>query len=117
MRGPQPWQTNRSRALRDNDTTAEQRLWRALRNRNLGGHKFVRQEPLGPYFADFACREAKLIVEVDGATHGEPHEVAADAERSAYLETLGYRIRRVTNSDVATNLEGVLDGILHDLET
>ena len=58
---------SRARNLRKNDTEAERRLWEAIRNRRLAGFKFVRQLPIGPYVADFACRESKLILEVDGA--------------------------------------------------
>src|SRR4029079_6970092 len=100
MRRSQPWQTNRSRVLRSNHISAERALWRRLRNRQLGGFKFVRQEPIGPYFADFVCREHKLVVEVDGGTHGEPSELQADAKRTAHLEQLGYRILRIHNIDV-----------------
>jgi very-short-patch-repair endonuclease len=116
MRSTQPWRTNRSRALRSQLIAAETRLWQKLRNRQLGGFKFVRQAAIGSYYADFACRECKLIVEVDGATHGSDAEIAADATRTAALQRLGYRIYRVTNDDVAQNLEGVLETILHELE-
>ena len=57
---------SRARALRRNETEAEHVLWSVLRNRQLGGYKFVRQLQIGHYFADFACREAALVVEVDG---------------------------------------------------
>ncbi|MBL8884244.1 MAG: DUF559 domain-containing protein [Hyphomicrobium sp.] len=116
MRGQQPWRSNRSRVLRANATSAEARLWSCLRNRGLGGFKFVRQAPIGPYFVDFLCRGNSLIVEVDGGTHSEPYERAADAARTIELEGLGYRIVRVTNPDVYDNLDGVLDGLLAILE-
>ncbi|MDO9381690.1 MAG: DUF559 domain-containing protein, partial [Hyphomicrobiaceae bacterium] len=115
MRGSQPWNTNRSRVLRANATSAEARLWRELRSGHLDGHKFVRQAPIGRYFVDFLCREAYLVIEVDGATHGEPAERARDAERTAHLESLGYRIFRATNDDVFHNISGVLAGILRAL--
>ncbi len=107
-----PTSVNRARDLRKNDTEAERRLWEAIRNRRLGGFKFVRQLPVGPYVADFACRERKLIVEVDGATHGSETELRHDERRSAFLQTEGFRVMRCWNDDVFTNLEGVLDGIL-----
>jgi len=116
MRRQQPWRSNCSRVLRANATSAEARLWSCLRNRGLGGFKFVRQTPIGPYFVDFLCRGNSLIVEVDGGTHSEPHEGAADAARTIELEGLGYRIVRVTNRDVYDNLDGVLDGLLAILE-
>lgn len=116
MRSSQPWRTNRSRALRSQLIAAETRLWRALRNRQLGGFKFVRQAAIGSYYADFACRDCKLIVEVDGATHGSDDEIAADAKRTAALEHMGYRVYRVTNDDISRNIEAVLEAILHELE-
>jgi very-short-patch-repair endonuclease len=116
MRSSQPWLTNRSRVLRSQLAAAEAKLWDALRDRQLGGFKFVRQAAIGPYFADFTCRERKFIVEVDGATHGSDEEMAADARRTAALERMGYRVYRVTNDDVARNLEGTLESILHELE-
>jgi len=102
----------RARNLRRNDTEAERRLWEAIRNRRLLGFKFVRQLPVGPYVADFACRECKLIVEVDGATHGSETELRYDEKRTAFLQAEGFRVMRCWNDDVFTNLEGVLDGIL-----
>ena len=117
MRSSQPWRTNRSRALRSQLIAAEARLWSKLRNRQLGGFKFARQAAIGAYFADFVCRERKLIVEVDGATHGSDDEIAADAARTATLERMGYRVYRVTNDDVARNLHGTLESILHELES
>ncbi len=116
MRSEQPWKTNRARVLRANTTSAEGRLWHALRNRNLAGHKFARQVAIDDFFVDFLCREARLIVEVDGGTHGEDDERRRDAARAAALERLGYRIFRVTNDDVMRNLSGVLDGLLRELE-
>jgi very-short-patch-repair endonuclease len=103
---------SRARILRKDDTQAERVLWEALRSRRLGGHKFVRQLSIGPYFADFACREHKLVVEVDGATHGEDAEVTHDERRTAYLNEQGWRIYRCWNHDVFTNLGGVCDSIL-----
>ena len=117
MRGPQPWKTNRSRSLRSQPVSAEERLWAYLRNRQLGGFKFVRQAPIGPYFADFLCREAKVVVEVDGATHGEDHEIVADQVRTRDLERLGYGVFRATNGDIYENVNGVLDQLLAILES
>ena len=91
-------------------------MWSELRNRQLGGFKFVRQMPVGPYFGDFVCRSRRVIVEVDGATHAEDHEIAADATRETYLVGLGYRVYRVTNDDISTNIDGVLDELLALLE-
>ncbi|TIP32026.1 MAG: DUF559 domain-containing protein, partial [Mesorhizobium sp.] len=61
----------RARELRHGDNQAEAILWNELKARKLGGYKFVCQMPIGPYFADFACRSQKLIVELDGSQHAE----------------------------------------------
>jgi very-short-patch-repair endonuclease len=105
-----------ARDLRSNETAAETRLWEKLRSRRLNGFKFVRQLPIGFYVADFACRAEKLIVEVDGATHGEAHEVAYDQKRTAALEAQGWRVVRVNNEDVFKSLNEVCDHIVWALE-
>ena len=115
MRGLRLHETFRGRALRRAQTPAEARLWSKLRGRRLAGFKFVRQESIGPYFADFICRERRLIVEVDGATHSTDEELARDARRTRFLEEEGYRVLRVTNDEVFNNLEGVCETILFAL--
>ena len=104
--------TNRARTLRRNKTSAEAMLWQALRNRALAEHKFVRQELIGPYFADFCCRERKLIIEVDGATHSTDAELARDAKRTRFFEAQNYRVLRFTNADVYDDIESVTNTIL-----
>jgi very-short-patch-repair endonuclease len=116
MRGEQPWRTNRSRALRSRPISAEAKLWGELRNRQLGGHKFVRQMPIGPHFADFVCRERKVIVEVDGGTHSTEAEVVWDARRTADLEQLGFLVFRISNDDIYNNLDHTLDALLAFIE-
>jgi very-short-patch-repair endonuclease len=111
-----PRTTRRARSLRRAPSEAEKRLWGFLRDRRLNDFKFVRQAPLGPYFADFLCRDRRLIVEVDGVTHGEDHQVSHDLRRTRYLESQGYRVLRVWNIEVFTNLDGVLTAILIELE-
>ena len=112
MRRAQPWKTNRARVLRSNATSAEERLWYELRARRFKNLKFVRQCPIGPFFADFACRELKIIVEVDGGTHSTEKELVRDGTRSAYLTAQGFRIFRAHNQEVYDNLDGVLDTLL-----
>ena len=107
-----PEDIERARRLRRNETAAEERLWAQLRGRRLNGLKFVRQLPIGPYFADFACREKKLIVEADGVTHSTDAEIAHDAARTAYLENQGYMVLRAWNTEIFTNPDGVLESIL-----
>ena len=100
----------RARAMRNNPTEPEKRLWRALSNGQLGA-KFRRQAVIPPYIADFLCPSARLIVEVDGDTHDAP----TDKRRDLYLAQLGYRVLRVTNADVMTNIDGVAALILEAL--
>ena len=112
MRRAQPWKTNRARVLRVNETSAELAMWKRLRNRQLSGMKFARQVSIGAYFADLVCRDLKLIVEIDGATHASAEEIANDQTRDAFLHAEGYRIFRVLNNDVHTNIDGVFDSLL-----
>src|ERR1700683_282998 len=109
MRGKNEHTAERPRTLRRAPTKQEFLLWRRLRNRQLEGFKFVRQEPIGPYYADFACRECQLIVEVYGSKHSESIK---DAQRDKALAALGYRVVRMWNNDVLTNIEGVLEMLL-----
>lgn len=101
-----------ARDLRRNATDAEQRLWHHLRDRRLGGFKFRRQATIGPFIADFACVELKLIVEADGGQHGGP----GDAERTRQLEALGWTIVRFWNNDILANTDGVLGSIMRAAE-
>ena len=100
-----------ARKLRRRSTDAEQHLWRHLRSRQLEGAKFVRQFPIGAHIADFACREAHLVVELDGGQHSPE----ADAPRTACVESYGYRVLRFWNNDVLENIEGVLETIRRDI--
>jgi very-short-patch-repair endonuclease len=90
MRGLRIPETKRARALRRDQSEAERVLWRRLCDCGLAGFKFVRQAPIGPFFADFACREAKLVVEVDGATHSTDEELRRDRRREEFLRAQGY---------------------------
>ena len=100
--------TEFARTLRRNETDAEKALWREIRNRNLNGFKFVRQYPIGPYIADFACPEVKLVIEVDGETHGSPDQLARDLRRTRFMESQGWQVIRCYNVEVYRNLDGVL---------
>ncbi len=105
----------RARQLRREATLAESRLWEQLRNRALGGFKFVRQTPIGPFIADFLCRQSRLIVEVDGATHSTQAEQDRDRRRSVYLAQEGYRVIRFQNDEVLNGMDEVLVLILAEL--
>ena len=103
-----------ARDLRKSDTRAEAQLWQQLRNRTLENHKFIRQFPIGPYIADFACRERKVVFEIDGATHGAAAEIARDAARTDFL--VQARVFRAHNAEIYENLNGVLDTLLAFVE-
>lgn len=101
--------TARAKSLRNVASPPERLLWQHLRNRQLGGHKFNRQMPVGPYFAGFLCREFRLIAELDGISHDNSAD--HDARRDACCRDQGYSILRFTNADVLTNIEGMLSHI------
>jgi very-short-patch-repair endonuclease len=103
--------TTVARSLRRNATSAERRLWQGLRREQVAGFRFRRQVILAGFIADFACFEARVVIEVDGATHGTDEEVARDIARSATLAAQGYDVLRFTNDDVFHNLDGVLETI------
>jgi len=113
MRGPDRGKVRIERKLRGQLTDAERKLWYALRDRRLDGFKFVRQEAIGPYIVDFACREKNLIIEVDGGQHADN---ARDVRRDAHLARECYRVMRFWNNDVLANREGVLLTILDALK-
>ena len=96
-----------ARHLRRNSTDAERVLWRALSRQQLGV-KFRRQEPLGRFIGDFVCFFPRLVVEVDGGQHADSEH---DAERTAELESHGFRVLRFWNNDVLQNRDGVLTHI------
>lgn len=104
----------RSRTLRRAESDAEGVLWRRLRSRQLAGAKFRRQHPIGPYFVDFCCIEARLVVEIDGGQHAEAAE--RDARRTAYLADHAFRVIRFWNHDVLARTDAVLETIESELE-
>ena len=112
VRGPDRKTTRIARRLRVNQTDAETVLWNRIRNRQIDGHKFVRQEPIIGYVCDFVCRESRLVIEVDGGQHSES---AADAIRDRRLGEEGYSVLRFWNNDVLGNIEGVLVTIQAEL--
>jgi|SRR5580704_18607423 very-short-patch-repair endonuclease len=103
-----------SRQLRANATEAEQKLWSRLRKRQLYGLQFRRQYSIGPFFADFVCLEAKLVVEVDGSQHADEED--QDESRSAFLRANGFRMLRFWNSDVMSDVDSVVERIANVLQ-
>lgn len=106
--------TKKAQHLRNNATNCERLLWLELRHSRLGGHKFSRQIPVGPFICDFVCRRAMLVVELDGGQHSA--NAREDAHRTRFLESSGYRVIRFWNNDVIGNVEGVLQTILSAVE-
>jgi len=103
----------RARSLRATSTDAERMLWRRLRDRQEARFKFRRQHLIGPYFADFACIEAGLVVELDGAQHFEPAAMAADAVRAGLLAEWGFTVLRFDDRQALLETDAVLSAI-HD---
>ncbi len=104
----------RAQQLRSIPTDAEIRLWSRLRRKQLHGFRFRRQQPIGPYFVDFFCPKAKLVIEVDGGGQHAMRETK-DALRTRWLEERGYRVVRFWNNDVLANTDGVISTILDAL--
>ena len=101
----------KARGLRKRQTDAERALWSRLRNKELAGIKFRRQQAVGPYIVDFVSFQAKLIVEVDGGQHNQPRRMANDDGRDKWLHAQGFQVLRFWNSDVLKNIDGVLERI------
>jgi very-short-patch-repair endonuclease len=103
--------------LRRHQTDAEALLWSKLRARQLLGLKFRRQHPIGKYFADFACVEIGLVVELDGGQHADAGPAAYDEGRSVEMAALGFKTLRFWDNQVLQEIHGVLQAILHKAQT
>jgi very-short-patch-repair endonuclease len=113
MRGGNATRTGRARALRKVENEAEEILWADLRARRLNGYKFVRQLPIGPYFADFACRERMLVVEVDGSQHVGS---ARDRVRDRTMNLNGWSVLRFWHADILSQHNTILESIVAALD-
>jgi very-short-patch-repair endonuclease len=105
----------RSRKLRTEQTATEQLLWSKLRRRQIGGHKFRRQQVLGPYIVDFVCMEKKVVIELDGGQHSE--QLQYDQRRTGWLEQQGFLVLRFWDNQVFKEMEAVLRVIEATLES
>lgn len=103
-----------SRQLRQNMTDAEKTLWYRLRRRQLDGAHFRRQHPISPYIVDFACIEARLVIELDGGQHCNSNY---DVKRDMLLANKGWRVLRFWNTQLNENMDGVLATIIDALHT
>src|SRR5262245_49040580 len=106
--------TYRARQLRRTSTPAERVLWSLVRGRQLSGAKFRRQQPLGPFIADFYCAAAALVVEADGSSHLQHSE--QDRARDAFLRTCGIRVLRLSNREILQEPQRALERIRDALE-
>jgi very-short-patch-repair endonuclease len=95
-----PSSIKRARRMRGEPTRAEEKLWAILRGRRYRVIKFRRQHAIGPYVADFACVNARLVIEVDGPSHDQPEQAAFDAKRTSDLEAWGWRVARIPNDHI-----------------
>lgn len=108
---------DRARQLRHGHTDAEALLWRHLRNRQMLGLKFRRQHPIGPYFADFACVDVGLVIELDGGQHNEGDALMHDRQRELFMHEAGFITLRFWNHEVLTQTDAVLAKIFQTLQT
>ena len=102
-----------AKRLRNNPTDAENHLWFYLRAKQLHGHKFRRQQPIGNYIVDFTCMQQRLVIELDGGQHAD--QIKQDQLRDSWLNSQGFKVLRFWNNDVFENTEGVLETILQEL--
>ncbi|WP_277881758.1 DUF559 domain-containing protein [Dolichospermum sp. FACHB-1091] len=103
-----------ARQMRTEATLAEKQLWQRLKNKQLLGFKFRRQQVIDRFIVDFYCHEVKLVIEVDGEIHN--YTQVEDAIREEFLESLGLRVVRFKNEDVLFRIEGVLEEIVQWLK-
>lgn len=100
---------NQARSLRNNATDAERLLWQHLRNSQLEGVKFRRQQPIEEYIVDFVSFAHKVVIELDGSQHADNR--CYDAQRDACLRQNGFAVMRFWNNEVFENLDGVLEAV------
>jgi very-short-patch-repair endonuclease len=109
-----PFQRAAARSMRSRPVDVEKALWWRLRGRRLNGLKFRRQHPIGRFIADFACLEARLVVELDGRQHQNSLD---DIARSEDLCTRGFAVIRFQNDEVRKDIDAVCAAILHKAVT
>jgi very-short-patch-repair endonuclease len=106
-----------ARNLRKNLTPQEVKLWSKLRELRQRGPRFQRQTPIKNYIIDFICFNPKIAIEIDGGQHATGEAVAKDAERDNFLRSEGFAVLRFWNTDIDSNLDGVLEHIAEHLST
>jgi very-short-patch-repair endonuclease len=108
--------TERARELRRVSTAAERKIWRWLRHRYLGGHKFRRQHPIDSYVLDFYCADLKLCLEIDGGSHDTDASALRDAKRTSYLGAHGVTVVRIRNEHIYEQPDGAWSMIVAAVE-
>jgi very-short-patch-repair endonuclease len=104
--------TEKAKELRNQPTPPEKQFWNALRKMPFyKTHPFNRQKPLGKYIVDFYCHEYRLVVEIDGDTHGQKDTQITEQKRTAFLESQGLRVIRFTNREVVRNIDGIMESL------
>jgi very-short-patch-repair endonuclease len=103
-----------ARSLRTNQTEAEQKLWSRLRRKQIRGLKFRRQFSIGPFYADFVCLNARLVIELDGSQHAD--QTVRDNNRSKFLQDAGYTVLRFWNHEIFGEIDEVVQRIANALE-
>ena len=107
--------TPKAKTLRQRSTDAERLLWRYLRSNQLHGVKFRRQQPIGKFIVDFVCFSEKLIIELDGGQHAQEKDRLKDSTRDYWLKQQGFKVLRFWDTDVLTNIEGVVETIFKEV--
>jgi very-short-patch-repair endonuclease len=104
-----------AKQLRKNSTPAEKKLWQIVRNRNLNGRKFRRQQPIAKYVVDFYCHQSKLVIELEGEIHMDLEQMKYDNERNEFMVEIGLNVLRIKNEDLFDNEEKVIELIMKNL--
>ena len=103
-----------ARHLRKNMTPEESLLWSRIRKKQIHGHRFRRQHPIGPYIVDFICLDARLVIEIDGGQHNQPTQ--QEQHRADYLMEQGFQALRFWNYEVRQELQTILEIIAQSLQ-
>ena len=104
-----------ARNLRKTSTIQEKRMWNLLKNRQFYNLKFKRQQPIGNYIVDFICKEAKIIIEIDGGQHNNSKNIEYDNIRTEFLNSLGYKVIRFWNNEIYENIDGVMSKLKEEI--
>ena len=107
---------DKRRFLRNNMTKPEIILWSRLKNRQMGGERFLRQYGVEQYVLDFYCPRLRLAIEIDGPSHLVDGADEYDKDRQEHIEAFGIQFLRFSNKEVSDNLNDVCDRIYEKIE-